>query len=121
MCSQPNYGAVVSTYLWQVQDEVVGVGLLGCHDDVVHGDSRATVADVLGDGGGEEDGLLLHDADERAQPLDVEASDVMTIQGHLEQKKKTKYVDKKLFYFFTNCESTCVYIPLKKQAFGLHR
>lgn len=70
-------------HLWQVHDEVVCIGLLGSSDDVFHQDTGSTVAYVLSDGGGEQHRLLLHNANERAQPLDVQPSDVMTVQGHL--------------------------------------
>ena len=76
-------GVREGSYPRQVHDEGVGVGLLGGGDDVVHGDPGAAVADVLGDGGGEQHRLLLHDADQRAQPLDVQPSDVMAVQRHL--------------------------------------
>lgn len=85
-------------FLWphpdlrQVHDEVVGVGLLGGIDDVVHGDARSPVADVLRNGGGKQHRLLLHYTDERAQPLDVQPSDVMTIQCHLRQRRKGIYL-----------------------------
>lgn len=70
-------------HLRQIHDEVVGVGLLRSADDVLHGDAGSTVAYILSDGGGEQHGLLLHDANQRAQPLDVQPSDVMSVQGHL--------------------------------------
>lgn len=69
--------------LWQVHDEVVCVGLFGSTDDILHGDVGPAVAYVLCDGSGEQHGLLLHDADQRAQPLDVQPSNVMPVQGHL--------------------------------------
>lgn len=78
----------MAPHLWQVHDEVVGVGLLGGLDDVIHVDPGSPVADVLGDGGGEEHGLLLHDANQRAQPLDVQPSDVMTVKGHLRSRSE---------------------------------
>lgn len=69
--------------LWQVHDEFVGIGLLGRVDNILHGDAGSAIADVLSDGGGKQHRLLLHNANQRAQPLDVQPSDVMTIQGHL--------------------------------------
>lgn len=52
--------------LWQIHDEVVGVGFLGGSDDVLHGDARSTVAYVFSDGGGKQHRLLLHYPNERA-------------------------------------------------------
>lgn len=52
------------TDLRQIHDEVVGVGLLGSGDDVLHGDARSAVAYVLSYGRGKQHGLLLHDADQ---------------------------------------------------------
>lgn len=70
-------------HLWQVHDEVVGVGLLCSSDDVFHRDAGSTIAYILSNGGGKQHGLLLHNANQRAQPLDIQSSDVMTVQGHL--------------------------------------
>lgn len=77
------FKSCVPLYLWQVHDEVVGVGLLRSTDDVFHGDVGSTIAQILSNGGGKQHGLLLHNANQRAQPLDVQPSDVMTVQGHL--------------------------------------
>lgn len=72
--------------LWEVHDEVVRVRLLCSSDDVRHRDPRSTVAYVLRDGGGKQYRLLLYYPNQRAQPLDVQAFDVMTIQRHLRQR-----------------------------------
>ena len=74
---------MVVFYLWQAHDEVVGVGFSGCSGDVFHGDRRPAQADVLSDGSSEQRGLLLHHADQRAKPLDVQTPNVMAVQGHL--------------------------------------
>lgn len=71
------------TDLRQVHDEVVGVGLLCGGDNIFHGDTRSAIANILGNGGGKQHRFLLHDADQRTQPLDVQPSDVVTVQGHL--------------------------------------
>ena len=71
------------SHLWKLHDESVRICLLCSGDDVIHGDVRPAVAYVLSDGGGEQHRLLLHDANQGTQPLDVQPSDVMTVQGHL--------------------------------------
>lgn len=70
-------------YLWEVHDKVIGVSLLGGLDDVVHGDPRSPVADVVSDSCGEQHRLLLYYTNQRAKPLDVQAADVMAIQSQL--------------------------------------
>lgn len=76
------------TDLRQVHDEVVGVGLLCGSDDIVHGDARSAVANILSNGGGKQHRFLLHNANQRTQPLDVQPSDVVTVQGHLRWRAK---------------------------------
>lgn len=73
----------VIVYLREVHDEVICIGLFCGLDYVLRGDTRPAVANVLGNGGGKEHGFLLHNANQRAQPLNVEAPDVMAIQSHL--------------------------------------
>lgn len=53
-------------------------------DYVFHGGLVPPVANVLCNGGGKEHRLLFNDADLRAQPLDVQGTDVMAIQGNLQ-------------------------------------
>lgn len=56
------YSIINQIHLWEVHDEVVGIGLRGGLDDVLHGDARSTVSYVLSDGGGKQHGLLFHNA-----------------------------------------------------------
>ena len=72
-------GYLLTCYLGQVHDEVIGVGLFRCLDEVFHGDAWSAKTDVLCDGRSEQRGLLLYDADQRAKPWDVEPTDVMAI------------------------------------------
>ncbi len=74
-------------YLRKIHDEVVSIGLLGGFYNLLHGDSRTAVADVLSDRGGEQNRFLFHYANKRTQPLDIQASDVMTIQGDLKMTR----------------------------------
>lgn len=71
-------------YLRQRHDEVVGISCLGSLDYVFHRGIFSAVADVLGDGGGEEHRLLLHNSNLSSEPLNVKGADVMAVQSHLE-------------------------------------
>lgn len=71
-------------YLWQVHDEVVGIGLLGSVDDIFHCCVFPAITDILGNCGGEQNWLLLHDPNLISQPLDVQRANVMAVQSHLE-------------------------------------
>ena len=62
----------------------MSVGLLGGGSDLVQRDVRMAVADVVGDGGGEEDGLLADHAYLVPQPFELQVSDVMAVQCYLE-------------------------------------
>ncbi len=72
-----------SWHLRKIHDEVVSIGLFGGFYNLLHGDSRTAVSDVLSDRGGEQNRLLFHYANKGTQPLDIQASDVMTIQSDL--------------------------------------
>ena len=73
-------------YLWQVHDEVVGIGFLGCSDYIFHCCIFSAIANVLCNGGGKQNRLLLHYPNLSSEPLDVKRANVMAIQGHLEDK-----------------------------------
>ena len=73
-------------YLWQVHDEVVGIGFLGCSDYIFHCCTSSAIANVLCNGGGKQNRLLLHHPNLSSEPLDVKRANVMAIQGHLEDK-----------------------------------
>lgn len=66
-------------YIRKVHDEVVSVGFLGSLFDLLRRHVRPPVADVLGDGGGEQDGLLAHHADHSPQVAHVKRADVVAI------------------------------------------
>lgn len=70
-------------YLREIHDEIICIGLFGGLDDILHGDPCPPVTDVLCDRGGEEHRLLLHNTNQRTQPLDVQTPNIMAIQGHL--------------------------------------
>lgn len=70
-------------YLRQIHDKVVGVGLLGCSDDVIHSGVFPSIANVLCDGGGEQDRLLFNNANQGPQPLDIKGTEIMPIQSNL--------------------------------------
>ena len=69
-------------YLRQGDNEVVDVGLSGSVCDLIHGNLSTVVPirDVLGDAAIEQDGLLGHEADLRAQPRQVVVTQSMSIQ-----------------------------------------
>lgn len=73
-------------YLWQVHDEVVGIGFLGCSDYIFHCCVCSAIANVLCNGCGKQNRLLLHYPNLSSEPLDVKRANVMAIQGHLENK-----------------------------------
>ena len=58
----------------QCGDKVVDVGSFRSGDDLLHGNAARVVAvrDVLANAHSEQDRVLRHDADLRAQPADVE-------------------------------------------------
>ena len=56
--------------LGEADDEIVGVGRLGSGDDLVHGRLEPAVADIVGDGVGEQQRLLLDEADALAKRLE---------------------------------------------------
>lgn len=70
-------------HLRKIHDEVVSIGLFGSFYNLFHADSTSAVSDVLSDRSGEQNRLLFHYSNKGAQPLDIQASDVMTIQGDL--------------------------------------
>ncbi len=70
-------------YLWKPHDEVVRVGVAAGVLDLVLRDAVVPVADVLGDGRGEEHGFLTHHADVSAQPLDVHFAYVHPVDQNL--------------------------------------
>lgn len=70
-------------HLRKIHDEVVSIGLFGGFYNLFHADSTSAVSDVLSDRSGEQNRLLFHYSNKGAQPLDIQASDVMTIQGDL--------------------------------------
>ena len=69
--------------LRQPRHEAVDVGLLGGVDDLLHGDLPRVVAilNVLGDGAVEEGGLLRDDAQVGADEGQVQAADVLPLEG----------------------------------------
>lgn len=60
-----------SYHLRKIHDEVVSIGLFGGFYNLLHGDSRTAVSDVLCDRGGEQNRLLFHYANKGTQPLDI--------------------------------------------------
>lgn len=70
-------------HLRKIHDEVVSVGLFGSFYNLFHGDSTSAVSDVLSDCSCEQNRFLFHYTNKGAQPLDIQASDVVTIQGDL--------------------------------------
>ena len=73
-------------YLWQVHDEVVGIGFLGCSNYIFHRCIFSAIANILCNGGGKQNWLLLHYPNLSSEPLDVKRANVVAIQGHLENK-----------------------------------
>lgn len=71
-------------YLWQVHDEIVGIGCLGSLNYIFHCCILSAIANVLCNGGGEQNGLLLHYPNLSSKPLNVKRANVMAIQSHLE-------------------------------------
>ena len=103
---------MVTLYLWQAHNEVVGVSLSGCSRNVFHGDLWPAQADVLSNGGSEQSGLLLHHADQRAKPLDVQPTDVMAVQSHLTSHQS--YVGLMFFYHESNFIQTVLLCKISK-------
>lgn len=80
-----------SGYLWQVHDEVVGIGFLGSSDYVFHRCIFSAIANILCNGGGKQDRLLLHYTNLSSKPLNVKRANVMAIQSHLKNMSTTSY------------------------------
>lgn len=72
------------SYIGQVHNEVVSIGLSGCLFDLLLCHVRPAISDVLSDGGGKEDGLLTHNTDHLPQVADVKRTDVVTVNAHLQ-------------------------------------
>ena len=81
--------------LRQPRHEAVDVGLLGGVDDLLHGDLPRVVAvpDVLGDGAVEEGGLLRDDAQVGADEGQVQAADVLSLEGERAAVQVVKPLD----------------------------
>lgn len=71
-------------YLWQVHDEVVGIGFLSSLDYIFHCCIFSAITNIVCNGGGEQNGLLLHYPNLSSKPLNVKSANVMAIQSHLE-------------------------------------
>lgn len=71
-------------YLGQIHDEVVGVGLPGCFDDVFHSGFISPITNVLCNRGSKQDWLLLNNTNLWAQPPNIKGANVMTIQSNLQ-------------------------------------
>ena len=69
----------MQSYIRKVHDEVVSVGLLGSLLNLLLRHIRSAVFDVLGNGGGKEDGLLTNHSDHLSQVADVKRTDVMSV------------------------------------------
>lgn len=104
-------------YLWQILDEIVSVSFFCCLDNVFHGHSRATVAYVLSNGCGKQHWLLLHNTDERAQPLDVQSADVMAVQRHLRTQLMFKDQTVISSHFFKRCVGLLPFLPVDHKTF----
>ena len=74
---------VFESYLWELFNEFMGVGLLRSILYLFLGDIHAAVADVFSDGGRKQDGLLTDHADVITKPAHVEISNVDVINFHL--------------------------------------
>lgn len=70
-------------HVWKVHDEVVSVGLFRGSFDLLLRHVQPAVSDVLGDGGGEKNGLLADHSDHLPQVADVEGADVVTVDKYL--------------------------------------
>lgn len=90
--SPPPPGMRGQGYLWQVHDEVVGVGCLGSSNYIFHRCIFSAVANVLCNGGGEQNGLLLHYPNLRSKPLNIKRANVMAVQSHLENISMTSHL-----------------------------
>ena len=66
-----------------LHDEVVGVGYLGCFDDLLHGGVLYAEGDVVVKGVVEEDGLLVDVADEGAEVVDADVAYVLAVNEYL--------------------------------------
>ena len=70
------------TYVWQVRDEVICVGVNHCFFDFFISDAIATVTNVIGDALCKEHWLLADDTNVIAQPLNVEIANVYAVDLH---------------------------------------
>lgn len=70
-------------YLWQVHDKVISISLFRSLYNLLHADPWSAIADVLCNSCGKENRFLLYNAYQWTQPLDIQTSKVMAIQGDL--------------------------------------
>ena len=61
----------IETYLGQLHYKIIGIGLFCCLDNVFHGGSWFTKADIFSYGCSKQHRLLLYNTNEGAEPLDV--------------------------------------------------
>lgn len=70
-------------YFRKIHDKVVSVGHFGSGFDLLLRDVLLAIADVLGDGGGEQNGFLADHPYLLSQPFCVQGLDVPTVQCDL--------------------------------------
>ena len=75
--------------LWQLGDEIIGVGIPGSLLDILHCGILPAEADVLGYCSVKQYRFLRHDSDVSPQPLQVQRANVFTSNQNLEKKFKS--------------------------------